>query len=93
LKGGPGAIELAIRYEQLGFESASKSGTSFTNPRAQYLTPNTDSVWTLGVNWIMTKWTRVIVNAIHEDFEDETRTAAPGTRSFWSGLVRLNIVF
>ena len=31
-KGGPGAIELAIRYERLGFESASKAGTSFTNP-------------------------------------------------------------
>jgi phosphate-selective porin len=93
LKGGRGAIELAVRYEQLGFESASKSGTSLTNPRAQYLTPNTDSVVTFGVNWITTKWTRVIVNAVHEDFEDETRTADHGTKSFWSGLVRLNIVF
>jgi len=93
LKGGPGAIELAIRYEQLGFESASKSGTSFTNPRAQHLTPNTDSVLTFGVNWITTRWTRVIVNAIHEDFEDAQRTPEPGTTSFWSGLVRLNVVF
>lgn len=93
LEGGPGAIELAVRYEQLGFESASKQGTSFTNPRAEYLTPNTDSVFTFGVNWITSKWTRVIVNAIHEDFEDAARTPEPGTTSFWSGLVRLNIVF
>jgi phosphate-selective porin OprO/OprP len=93
LKGGPGAIELAVRYERLGFESASKQGTSFTNPRAEHLTPNSDSVVTLGVNWITSRWTRVIVNAIHEDFEDETRTPIPGTTSFWSGLVRLNIVF
>ena len=93
LKGGPGAIELAVRYEQLGFESASKEGTSFTNPRAQFLTPNSDSILTLGVNWITTRWTRVIVNAIHEDFEDANRTPVPGTSSFWSGLVRLNIVF
>lgn len=93
LKGGPGAIELAVRYEKMTFESASKEGTSFTNPRAEYLTPNSDSVFTFGVNWITTKWTRVIVNAIHEDFEDETRTPQPGTSSFWSGLVRLNIVF
>lgn len=92
-KGGPGAIELAVRYEQLGFESASKEGTSFTNPRAEHLTPNTDSVFTLGVNWITSKWTRVIVNAIHEDFEDVNRTPIPGTSSFWSGLIRLNIVF
>jgi len=92
-KGGPGAIELAVRYEQLGFESASKEGVSFTNPRSEHLTPNTDSVFTLGVNWITSKWTRVIVNAIHEDFEDANRTPIPGTSSFWSGLVRLNIVF
>ena len=32
LKGGPGAIELAVRYEQLGFESASKEGTLFHQP-------------------------------------------------------------
>ena len=93
LKGGIGAIELAVRYDQLGFESASKQGTSFTNPRAEYLTPNTDSVFTLGVNWMTSRWTRVIVNAIHEDFEDATRTPLAGTTSFWSGLVRLNIVF
>jgi phosphate-selective porin len=92
-KGGPGAIELAVRYEQLGFESASKEGVSFTNPRSEHLTPNTDSVFTLGVNWITSKWTRVIVNAIHEDFDDANRTPIPGTSSFWSGLVRLNIVF
>ena len=93
LKGGPGAIELAARYERLGFESASTQGTSFTNPRAEYQTPNSDTVVTFGVNWITSRWTRVIVNAIHEDFEDETRTPIPGTTSFWSGLVRLNIVF
>jgi len=93
LKGGPGAIELAVRYERLGFESASTQGTPFTNPRADYLLPNSDSVVTFGVNWITSRWTRVIVNAIHEDFEDATRTPVPGTFSFWSGLVRLNIVF
>ncbi len=93
LKGGPGAIELAVRYERLGFESASTQGTPFTNPRAEYLLPNSDSVFTFGVNWITSRWTRVIVNAIHEDFEDATRTPQPGTSSFWSGLVRLNVVF
>jgi len=48
---------------------------------------------TVGVNWTTTRWTRVIINAIHEDFEDETRAPNPGTTSYWSGLVRLNIVF
>ena len=93
LRGGIGAIELAARYEQLSFESVSKQGTAFTNPRSEYLVPNTDTVVTIGVNWITSKWTRVIVNAIHEEFEDSSRTPLTGTTGFWSGLVRLNIVF
>ena len=87
------AIELAVRYEQLTYESASKEGTSFTNPRAEFLTPNSDKVFTFGVNWITSKWTRVLVNAIHEELDDATRAPIPGTSSFWSGLVRLYIVF
>ena len=93
LRGGIGAIELAARYEQLSFESVSKQGTAFTNPRSEYLVPNTDTVVTIGVNWITSKWTRVIVNAIHEEFEDSSRSPLSGTTGFWSGLVRLNIVF
>ena len=93
LKGGPGAIELAVRYERMGFKSGTDTGTAFTNPRADNQVPNSDSVFTTGINWTTSKWTRVIVNAIHEDFEDVNRTPLPGTTSFWSGVVRLNIVF
>ena len=93
LKGGIGAIELAVRYEELGFDSAAKTGSAFTNPRAEHQVPNADRAWTFGVNWVTTKWTRILANAIHENFEDENRTPDTGTRSFWSGLVRLNIVF
>jgi phosphate-selective porin len=93
LSGGPGAIELAARYEKLGFKSGTTSGTAFTNPRADYQLPNSDAVVTVGVNWTTTRWTRVIINAIHEEFEDPNRTPLAGTTSFWSGLVRVNIVF
>lgn len=93
LDGGIGAIELAVRYDQLGFESEGKTGPAFTNPRSEHLVPNTDKVWTLGVNWMTSQWTRVIVNAIHEAFDDASRTPEPGTDSFWSGVVRVNIVF
>lgn len=92
-RGGIGAVELAVRYEELGFESVSKAGTAFTNPRSDNLVPNSDKVLTLGVNWTTSTWTRVVVNAVHENFEDQTRTPASGTTSFWSGLIRLNIVF
>jgi phosphate-selective porin len=88
-----GAIELAARYDVLGFKSASSTGPAFANPRAENLLPNSDRVWTFGVNWISTKWTRVQINAIRETFEDENRTPETGTASFWSGVLRLNIVF
>lgn len=93
LKGGIGAIELAARYDQLGFRSAGTTGPAFTNPRSEHLVPNTDRVLTFGVNWITTKWSRVLINALHESFEDESRTPESGTSSFWSGVIRLNIVF
>jgi phosphate-selective porin OprO/OprP len=93
LDGGIGAIELALRYDQLGFRSATTAGTPFANPRSEHLLPNSDKVWTFGVNWLTTRWTRVILNAIHEEFADEARTPELGTTAFWSGLVRLNIVF
>ncbi|HYE88041.1 MAG TPA: porin [Vicinamibacterales bacterium] len=93
LEGGIGAIELAIRYERLGFRSASTTGTAFRNPRSDYLLPNSNRVWTFGANWITSKWTRVIVNAIHENIEDVDRAPVTGAASYWSTLARLNIVF
>jgi hypothetical protein len=36
---------------------------------------------------------KVVANAIHEDFEDPARTPLTGETSFWSGVLRLQIVF
>jgi phosphate-selective porin OprO/OprP len=91
--GGIGALELAARIERLAFRSASTTGTAFTNPRSDHQLPNSDTVFTVGLNWTTTRWSRVIVNAIHEDFEDAARAPLPGTTAFWSGLIRLNVVF
>ena len=93
LQGGIGAIELGARYDQLELSSATKTGTAFTNPRADPLLANSDQVWTVGVNWMLNRWVRVITNAIHEEFADAARSPEPGTASFWSGLLRLQVVF
>ena len=93
LQGGIGAIELGARYDQLELSSATKTGTAFTNPRADPLLANSDQVWTFGVNWMLNRWVRVITNAIHEEFADAARSPEPGTASFWSGLLRLQVVF
>jgi phosphate-selective porin OprO and OprP len=93
IRGGPGAIELAARYEVLGFSSASKEGPAESNPRAEHILENSDRLWTAGVNWYPMEHVKVVVNGIHESFEDSQRTPLPGQTAFWSGVVRLQIVF
>jgi phosphate-selective porin OprO/OprP len=92
-KGGFGAVEVGVRYDVLTFESASKSGIDFTNPRSDHLTPNGDRTLTFGVNWFTSRWVKVVANALRQSFDDEARTPVPGTDSFWSGLLRLQVVF
>lgn len=92
-QGGIGAVELGVRFDELEFGSASQSGPAFTNPRADHLVSNADRVWTYGISWMPNKWVRVVTNAIHETFADPSRTPDPGTASFWSGLLRLQVVF
>jgi len=92
-KGGIGAIEVGARYDQLGFRSATSEGTAFTNPRSDHLVPNTDQVWTIGVNYFPNRWVRLVGNAIHENFEDPNRSITPGTAGFWALLFRFQLVF
>jgi phosphate-selective porin OprO and OprP len=93
LRGGPGAIELAARYEELTFGSASTEGPPLRNPRAEHLLENQDRIWTTGVNWFVMPHVKVVANAIHESFTDAQRTPKPGATSFWSGVFRLQFAF
>jgi phosphate-selective porin len=77
----------------LGFASAEKIGPAFTNPRAEHILPNSDDVWTVGVNWFPVRWVRFTVNGIREEFEDAARTPTPGVTTFWSGVARLQLTF
>jgi len=91
--GGYGSIEIAARYEELGFTSAEHVGPAFTNPRADNLKPNADRVWTGGVNWKLNRYIQLVGNAIHESFLDPNRTISSGLNSFWTGLFRTQVVF
>lgn len=90
---GAGALELGVRYDRLGMRSANQEGLAFTNPRADPLVPNADQVWTFGANWFPNRWVRVVANAMHEWFEDPSRTPLKGIEGYWSGLVRAQLVF
>jgi phosphate-selective porin OprO and OprP len=92
-EGGIGAVEVAARYEKLLFESEDKTGPAFRNPRAQHILPNSDRVWTVGVNWFLDRWVRLTINGIREEFEDVRRLPVAGITDYWSGVARLQIVF
>ncbi len=91
--GGIGVVEIGVRYDRLTFESAGTEGPDFTNPRADHLTPNSDSTLTIGVNWMPIRWVKVVTNGIRQSFDDLTRAPITGTADYWSGLVRLQIAF
>ena len=91
--GGFGAVEVAARIEKLGFESVDKTGPPSRDPRAEHIYPNSNTVWSIGVNWFMNRWVRVTLNAIHEELDDPQRTTIPGVMGYWSGLGRVQLVF
>ena len=91
-KNGFGAIEVATRFEALGFRSGSTAGPAFTNPRSDHVAPNEARVWTAGVNWYLNRWVRLQGNAVRESFEDASRTPVPGDSTFWSGILRMQVV-
>lgn len=91
--GGIGAVEVGVRFDELEMRSASTEGAAFSNPRADHQVPNSDRVWTYGVSWMPIKWVRVVTNAIHETFADVSRAPVTGIASYWSGLLRLQVVF
>jgi phosphate-selective porin len=91
--GGIGVVELGVRYDRLTFESASKEGPDFTNPRSDHLTPNADSTVTFGVNWMPIRWVKVVANGIRQSFSDVNRVPVAGTADYWSGLIRLQVAF
>jgi phosphate-selective porin len=91
--GGLGAIEIGVRYEELEFDSARHEGTAFNNPRSDNLIPATDKAWTFGLNWFTSKWVRVVVNGIREEFVNAVETPVNGTTVFWGAVARLQIVF
>ena len=91
---GIGAIEVAMRVERLRFKSASTAGEEpYRNPRAANLYPNSDTVWTTGVTWYSSRWVKVQYNAIRETIEDIERTLLPGEDTFWSNVVRIQLLF
>jgi phosphate-selective porin len=91
LRGGPGAIELAIRVESLGYESESRAMDLSAGPRADEILGNRDRGVTLGVNWYPNRWGKVQLNGIRETIRDPSQGPLPEKPSFWSTVLRFQL--
>lgn len=90
---GLGALEVAGRFEELRFGSSGTDGEPpFSNPRAANILPNRDRILTLGVNWYLNRFARIVVNGTREDLQDPARTPIPGRTRFWGTVLRLQFV-
>lgn len=91
-RGGFGAVELAVRYEELGFGSELQEGEAFASPRADPILENRDRVWTVGANWYPNKWVKIQVNGVRESFKNREHSPIYGQSTIWSGVCRLQFV-
>jgi phosphate-selective porin OprO/OprP len=91
-RGGTGAIELAIRYEQIRFGSSEHPGTPSRSQRAANILPTSDRAWTFGTNWYLNNWLKVQFNAVRERIEDTVRSPIPGESLFWTRVWRIQVL-
>jgi phosphate-selective porin OprO and OprP len=92
-QGGAGAVEVVARFDELRFSSDGTGGEPpFTNPRAANILPNRDRVITLGSNWYLNRYGRVLFNAVRETIQDPLRSPLSDRTRFWTGVLRLQFV-
>jgi phosphate-selective porin OprO/OprP len=86
-----GAIETAVRYERLWFDSAGGEGPPLRNPRANNMLPSGDHVLSLGLNWYITRWVKLQFQTIREELQDPERTPVAPGEAFWSPVFRFQV--
>jgi phosphate-selective porin len=86
---GFGATEIAGRYEQIRFGSATHPGAPSRSLRAANILGNSDRAWTFGVNWYLNRWIKIQGNFVRERIEDPQRVPISGQDRYWSRICRL----
>jgi phosphate-selective porin len=86
-RGGFGAVELAARVEKLDFKSIEYPGSQFGFPYNGSLAGNADRVTTLGVNWYLNRYLKVMTNIIMESIDDPERSPAPSADGKFKSLI------
>ncbi len=91
--GGPGAIELATRVEELRFGSRATGGSPSTGSRADNVLGNRLRALTAGVNWYPSRWLKLQINVIRESVLYPDQGPVPARPAFWSRVFRVQIAY
>lgn len=92
LRGGTGAIEIAGRVERLASWSPGVNDGSFSSPRAPWVMPRADDVWTGGVNWYWNDYVKLQANVIRERRTEDGHVIT-GQGHLWSRTFRVQLGF
>jgi len=78
LFGGPGALEIAVRYEELWFDDVSNKGFESAGSRAANVRPAGLRAFTGGLSWWPSPFLRLMGNVVVERYDDALRAPEPG---------------
>ena len=76
-RSGFGAIELAVRTEELRFDMASLPDPVTTYSTAPIVQANADHATTIGVNWYMNHYVKLVSDVVLESIADPARSPSP----------------
>lgn len=93
LFGGPGAVEIAARYEEAHADDVANQGPEATGSRAANVRPAAFSALTGGVSWWPAPMLRLMGNVVLERYGDPPRAPEPGHHgSYVSLLARVQLM-
>jgi phosphate-selective porin len=84
---GPGALELALRYEELWFDDVSNQGFESAGSRAGNVRPAGIRTFTGGLSWWPTPFLRLQGNVLVERYDDALRAPEPGKAGDYVSLL------
>jgi phosphate-selective porin len=87
LFGGPGAVEIAVRYEELWFDDVANEGFESAGSRAANVRPAGLRALTGGLSWWPSSFLRLMGNVVVERYDDALRAPEPGKEGDYVSLL------
>jgi phosphate-selective porin len=89
----PGGLELAVRYEEIGYGGGAEGGRASSNPRAATILANHASGWTTGVNWRPQRNVLAQANLVRERADRPEVSGVTLRQNNWLFRARLQLFY